>query len=65
MHEKESKKDDFHVATGVDYDVTSFSSWSKSTCNPETGITRIRGAPRLLPPLKGEHLEWARTRASP
>ena len=27
MHKKERKKDDFNVATGMDYDVDSFSSW--------------------------------------
>ena len=32
-------------------------SWSKSICNPEMGITRIR----QLPPFKGEHLELAQT----
>ena len=32
-------------------------SWSKSICNPETGITRIRAPRRTLPPFEGEHLE--------
>ena len=39
------KKDDSDVATGGNYGVASFSSWSKSTCNFEMGITRIRGRP--------------------
>ena len=32
-------------------------SWSKSICNPETGITRFKGPWRLLPLIKREHLE--------
>ena len=40
------KKDDFDVATIVKYGVASFSSWSKSICNGEMGITRI-GGPRM------------------
>ena len=39
----ERKKDDSDVATGVNYGVTSFSSWAKSIYNPKMGITRIRG----------------------
>ena len=62
-HKEEKKKDDSDVAIGVNYGVASWSSWCKSTCNPETGITRTsRPLPwRLLPPFKGEHLERART----
>ena len=30
-----------------------------SLCNPETGITRVRGPWRLLPPFTGEHLARA------
>ena len=58
---KERTKDDSDVATSVKYRVALFSSWSKSVCNPETSVTRIRGPPRLLPPFKGEHLEWVQT----
>ena len=28
---------------------------------PEVGITEIRGTSKLLPPFKGERLEWVRT----
>ena len=35
------EKDDSGVATGVNYGVASFSSWSKSGCNLDTGIMRI------------------------
>ena len=45
---KERKKDDFDIATGVNCGATSFSSWSESVCNPETGNTIIRGPRRLL-----------------
>ena len=41
-NEKERKKD---VATGMKYGVASFSSWSKSTCNPKTCMPRIREPP--------------------
>ena len=41
--------------------LTKPSSWSKSICNPETSITRIRGPKRPVPPFKGEHL-WAEGR---
>ena len=37
------KKDGSDVATGMKFGVVSFSSWSKSICNLETGIMRIRG----------------------
>lgn len=50
---------DVDVATGVNYGVASI--WSKSTCNPATGISRIRVPPRPLPPFKFEHLDLART----
>ena len=43
---RERKKDDFNVATGINYSVASSLSWSTSICNPEMGITRIRGASR-------------------
>ena len=39
------KNDGDDVAKGVDYGVASFSSWSKSICNPVTCIRRIRGSP--------------------
>jgi hypothetical protein len=34
---------------------------AKIMCNPETGITRIKGPQRLLPGFEGEHLERAFT----
>jgi hypothetical protein len=37
------RRDDFDVAIGVIYGVASSLSWSKSMCNPDTGIARIRG----------------------
>ena len=48
------------LLTSVNYGVASSSSWSKSMCYPETGITRIRGAQRLLPPWNCERLEQVR-----
>jgi hypothetical protein len=36
------RNDDSNVVIVVNYGVASFSSWSKSICNPETCITRIR-----------------------
>lgn len=36
-------RDDSDVATGMNFGVTSSSSWSNSVCNPKLGITRIRG----------------------
>ena len=54
---RERKKDNTDVATGMNYGVASFFSWSKATCNPKWGITRIRGPWQLLPPFEGEHLE--------
>ena len=41
--ERKRRKDDFDVATGVNYGVDSFSSWSKCIWNSEMGITKIRG----------------------
>ena len=41
-------KDDFNVATGMNYGAASFSSLSESICNTETGITIIRGAPSTI-----------------
>ena len=38
------KKDDFDVATTMNYGVTWFSSWSRSMCNFETGIVRTKGS---------------------
>ena len=37
------KNDNSDIANDVNYGVASFLSWWKSVCNPETGITRIRG----------------------
>ena len=54
------QKDDFNVVTSVNYGVASFSSWSKFIRNIEMGITKIRGAPTILPPSEGAHLERAR-----
>ena len=54
---KERKKDDYDVATSMNYVIASFSSWSESICNPKMGILRIEGPQRLLPPFEGEHLE--------
>jgi hypothetical protein len=41
------KKDDSDDATGMKYGVASSSSCSKSICNPEMGITRIKGRPKI------------------
>ena len=37
------ERDDFDVATVVNYGVVSYLSWSTSRCNPEMGNMRIRG----------------------
>ena len=37
MVKKEGKKGDSDVVAGVNYGVASFSSWSKSICNPQNG----------------------------
>lgn len=58
---KERKKDDFDIATSVNCGVSTFSSWSESICNPETGNTIIRGPEDYLSPFENEHLEQART----
>jgi hypothetical protein len=46
------KKDDSNIATILNYDVASSSSWFKSIYNLEMGITRVKGSQRLLPPFK-------------
>jgi hypothetical protein len=46
------KKGDCDVATGMNYGVGSFFSWSKFICNSKSHITRNRGPLRLLPSLK-------------
>ena len=40
---KKERKDD--IATSMNYGISSSSSWSKSICNPEMGITKIRVLP--------------------
>ena len=42
------KKGDFNFATGVNYGVASFSSWSKSICNLIMGIMRFKGPPTTI-----------------
>ena len=49
---KERKEDNSYDATGVDSDVASFLSWSKSICNPESSSMRIRGPSRLMTPFE-------------
>ena len=46
--DQKEKKRDSDVATSVNYVVASFSSWFKSRCNSEMGITRITGAPKTI-----------------
>ena len=59
MKEKDERKQDgSDAATGVNYSVASFLSWSKSICNSETGISKIRATSKDYCLLKGEHLEW-------
>jgi hypothetical protein len=38
-------KDNSNVAIGMNYDVASVLSWSKSICNPDTCIIVIKGPP--------------------
>ena len=40
MSRNKGKKDDYDVATNMNYGVPSFSCWSKSIGNPETNITK-------------------------
>ena len=54
-------KENSNVAIGVNYCVALFTSWSKYICRLETNITRIKRSQQLLPPFKGEHLEWVWT----
>jgi hypothetical protein len=46
-----NKKDDSDVATGVDYGVSSFLSWSTSICNPKMDVTRITGLSKFVAPF--------------
>jgi triosephosphate isomerase len=49
--EREKKKTE--IAIDMNYDVASFKkNWSTFICSPETNITRIRRALKLLHPLK-------------
>jgi hypothetical protein len=50
------KKHNFDVAIGVNNDVVSFLSGSKSICNLERGITRTRRPPTTIAFFDGEHL---------
>lgn len=45
---KERKMDDSDIAIGVKYGVALSSSWSKSICNHNTDITRIKGVPKII-----------------
>ena len=60
---QERERYDSDVATAMNYGVdgSSTTSWSKSICNPGTGITRIPRPQRLLLLFEGEHLEQAQT----
>ena len=51
-------RDDSGVATSVSHGVASLSSWANSICDPETGITIIRGPQKLLPPFKNIWTPW-------
>ena len=57
-----AKIDHLGVATGIIYDVTSSSSWSKSICNPKMDIMRI-GRPQKTIAFSQRWLssEWTRT----
>ena len=57
--------DDSDVATGVNYGVASSSSWSKSAYNPKKVSRELEGPQRLLPPFKGEQLEWRTNQLAP
>lgn len=37
------ERDDSDLANGMKYRIALSLSWTNSICNPETGITRIRG----------------------
>jgi hypothetical protein len=58
---KKKRRVDFDIATGMNYGVASYLSWSRFLYNSETDITRIEGPPKITAPFKGEHLEWAWT----
>ena len=55
------KKDDYDVATGMNYGVGSFLSWSKFICNSKTRITRNRRPLMIIAFFEGEHLEQVQT----
>ena len=61
MEERKKERQLSDVATMCSYGVASFLSWFKFIYNPKTNIERIRKPQRLLPPLRGENLEGART----
>jgi hypothetical protein len=62
MSRKKGKKNDYDVATNMNYGVPSFSCWSKSIGNPETNITRNEVSSKNIASfLKVKHLEWVRT----
>jgi hypothetical protein len=50
-------KDDSIVAIGVNCGVGSYSSGSRSSCNPQKGITRIRELPIITVFFEFKHLE--------
>ena len=61
-HTKYGEKNDSVVATSVNYGLASSSSSSKSMAIPNRASRKLEAPPppkRLLPPFKGEHLEWA------
>lgn len=57
VHEEGRKKEHSNIDTDVKYGVGSTLSWSKSKCNPEMGISRIRRSLETSGSCKGEDLE--------
>ena len=57
-HQTNKKADSDH-ATSMNYGVASSLSWSKSICNPKTGMVRITRPTKRSPPFKAEHLKQA------
>ena len=43
-----TKKDDFVIATGVNYGLVAFSNWFKSLCNLKKAMMRNRGAMKTI-----------------
>jgi len=55
------ERGDSDVVTGMNCGIALSLSQSNSLCNSKLEIMKLGGSWRILPPFKGEHLEWAQT----